>query len=386
MAKQPNLARTSPRILIMAGGTGGHIFPAKAVAMALLEQGWQVHWLGSKDRMEAQLVPQFGLPFHSIDISGLRGKSKLSLLTAPWMLIKSLWQARRIISTVQPDLVLGFGGYASGPGGLAAWLSQVPLLIHEQNAVAGSTNKLLAKLARHVLVAFPSAFAALPKQQLVGNPVRAELINVAGQRESSQPISRAPDSSVNPGLNILVIGGSLGAKALNEQLPPIFAAAATSGQINVQHQTGTALLRNTQERYAALTQPGLSVTVTAFIDDMAAAYGWADVVICRAGASTVSEVASAGVAAIFVPLPNAIDDHQTANANWLSQQQAALVLTQTELTASNLLPLLQQWLTDKKPLQQLARTAKACALDNATEQVVQFCQQVVAQAETGTVI
>ncbi|CAM3792807.1 undecaprenyldiphospho-muramoylpentapeptide beta-N-acetylglucosaminyltransferase [Rheinheimera salexigens] len=364
----------SPRILIMAGGTGGHIFPAKAVAMALLAQGWQVHWLGSQDRMEAQLVPKFGLPFHSIQISGLRGKSPLSLLKAPWMLIKSVWQARRIINTVQPNLVLGFGGYASGPGGLAAWLSQVPLIIHEQNAVAGSTNKLLAKFARNVLVAFPSAFAALPKQQLVGNPVRAELINVGQQHNTSKT------------LNVLVIGGSLGAKALNEQLPVIFAAAAAAGQVNVQHQTGTALLTSTEQRYNALAQPGLSVDVAAFIDDMAAAYRWADVVICRAGASTVSEVASAGVAAIFVPLPNAIDDHQTANAHWLSQQQAALVIKQTELTAANLLPMLQQWLTDKTQLQQLASTAKACALDNATEQVVQFCQQAVAQPVTGTTI
>lgn len=369
----------TPRILIMAGGTGGHIFPAKAVALALLELGWQVHWLGSADRMEAQLVPQFGIPFHSITISGLRGKSKLSLLIAPWMLLKSVWQSLSVIKAVQPDVVLGFGGYASGPGGLAAWLRKVPLIIHEQNAVAGTTNKLLAKLAKQVLVAFPTAFPTLAKQQLVGNPVRAELIDAALTPAASKVLA---DNS----LNILVIGGSLGAKALNEQLPAIFAKAAAFGQINVQHQTGTALLAATANEYKALAQPGLSVSVAAFIDDMAAAYRWANIVICRAGASTVSEVASAGVAAIFVPLPNAIDDHQTANANWLSQQDAALVLKQTELTAANLLPLLQQWLTDKTPLQQLASAAKSCALDNATQSVVQFCQQVVAQPVTGTTI
>ncbi|MGI5308324.1 undecaprenyldiphospho-muramoylpentapeptide beta-N-acetylglucosaminyltransferase [Rheinheimera sp. WS51] len=377
----------SPRILIMAGGTGGHIFPAKAVAMALLDQGWQVDWLGSHDRMEAQLVPSFGIPFHSIQISGLRGKTKLSLLKAPWMLIKSVWQSRRIIKQLQPDVVLGFGGYASGPGGLAAWLRGVPLLIHEQNAVAGSTNKLLAKFARQVLVAFPTAFSALTKQRLVGNPVRAELIS-AGHQPNLDNVSTNEKSTnqENRSLHILVIGGSLGAKALNEQLPAIFSAAAKNGQIKVQHQTGPVLLASTQACYSELAQPGLSVDVAAFIDDMASAYRWADLVICRAGASTVSEVASAGVAAIFVPLPNAIDDHQTANANWLSQQQAALVIKQTDLTAANLLPLLQEWLADKAPLRKLAAAAKSCALDNATEQVVQFCQQVVGQPVTGTKI
>lgn len=365
---------TKPRILIMAGGTGGHIFPAKAVAVALQQQGWQVHWLGTTDRMEATLVPQFGIPFHGIKVAGLRGKGLLSALKAPWMLLKSVLQARRLIAVLQPQLVLGFGGYASGPGGVAAWLAGIPLLVHEQNAVAGSTNRILAKLAQKVLVAFPAAFAGHSKQQLVGNPVRAELIGCASGHQATDA------------LNVLVVGGSLGAKVLNEQLPAIFAAAAKYGVVNVRHQTGKLLHLPTQQRYQDCATANLTADVSAFIDDMADAYRWADLVICRAGASTVSEVACAGVAAMFVPLPSAIDDHQTENARWLSSQQAALLVKQTELNTDTLLVQLQHWLKDKTPLQQLAANARACALDNATQQVVAECQHAVRQQVTGQTI
>lgn len=362
---------TKPRILIMAGGTGGHIFPAQAVATALSATGWQIHWLGTANRMEATLVPQFGWPFHAINVAGLRGKRVLSLLTAPWMLAKSLLQARRVLKTVQPDLVLGFGGYASGPGGVAAWLNRVPLFIHEQNAVAGSTNRLLAKLARKVLVAFPGAFAGNARQQVVGNPVRAELIDIASTHDYSGS------------LKILVVGGSLGSQALNDKLPAIFAKAAQNGVLEVRHQTGNAMQQQTEQQYQKLSTTGLTVQANAFIDDMAQAYAWADVVICRAGASTVSELACAGVAAVFVPLPGAIDDHQTANARWLTEQGAALLVAQHNLTEQNLLPLLQQWLQSKAPLQQMAVKARACALDHATAQVVALCQQVVGQQVAG---
>ncbi len=362
---------TKPRILIMAGGTGGHIFPAQAVATAMHAAGWQVHWLGTANRMEATLVPQFGWPFHSIDVAGLRGKGWLALLKAPWMLLNSVLQARKVLAAVQPDLVLGFGGYASGPGGVAAWLQQVPLLIHEQNAVAGSTNRLLARLAKQVLVAFPSAFAGHAKQQLVGNPVRAELINIGASHNYSGS------------LKVLVVGGSLGAKVLNDTLPGIFARAAADGALQVRHQTGKVLHEQTQQRYQQTTHSNLDAVVTAFIDDMAQAYAWADVVICRAGASTVSELACAGVAALFVPLPGAIDDHQTANALWLTRQGGALQLTQHEFTEQRLLPLLQQWLQSKDSLQQMAAKARACALDQATAQVVALCQQAIKQPVTG---
>lgn len=365
---------TKPRILIMAGGTGGHIFPAQAVATALHAQGWQIHWLGSSTRMEATLVPQFGWPFHSMDVAGLRGKGVLSLLSAPWMLLKSLLQARRVLRTVQPDLVLGFGGFASGPGGVAAWLAGLPLIVHEQNAVAGSTNRLLAHVARQVLVAFPAAFAGHTKQILVGNPVRATVMDAGRQHDFTGS------------LKVLVVGGSLGAKVLNDTLPAIFASAAQYGALEVKHQTGKVLQQQTEQSYAQLQQPDLTVEVSAFIDDIAQAYAWADVVICRAGASTVSELACAGVAALFIPLPTAIDDHQSANARWLTEQDAALMLAQCDLTEQQLLPLLKQWLVDKAPLQQMAAKARACALDNATARVVAQCQQVAGHNVTGQAV
>lgn len=354
------------RVLVMAGGTGGHIFPAQAVATELEQQGWEIHWLGTPDRMEAQLVPRFGWPFHTIEVRGLRGKTLLSVISAPWMLLKSLLQAWQVIRRVQPELVLGFGGYASGPGGVAAKLSGIPLVIHEQNAVAGSTNRLLAKLANVVLVAFPAAFKGLKKRRLTGNPVRTAVIGSGG--------SRQPDSS----LKVLVIGGSLGAKALNEYLPEQFAVAAEQAPLTVRHQTGKAMQEQVQETYRQLQQkhPALQAEACAFIDDMAAAYHWADLVVCRAGASTVSEVACAGVAAVFVPLPGAIDDHQTENARWLSEQQAAVLLPQQQLAAGGLLPLLQQWLQDSTPLQQMAAHARTCAIDDATSQVAAVCLEV----------
>ena len=350
--------------LIMAGGTGGHIFPARAVADLLQAQGWSVHWLGTADRMEAKLVPQFGFPFHAIPVAGLRGKGWKSLLKAPLMLWNSLQAARLVVKTVQPDLVLGFGGYASGPGGLAAWLGKIPLVIHEQNAVAGTTNKLLARLAKSVLVAFPQAFAKRKNCQVIGNPVRKELI------------AEKPQNNFSKGLNILIVGGSLGARVFNQSLPLILKQAAAFGPIQVRHQTGVADEQSTQLAYLDGAE-NLTAQVSAFIENMADAYQWADLVICRAGALTVSEVACAGVAAVFVPLPTAIDDHQTANANWLVARNAAVLVKQTDLHAHVLVPMLQQWLQDKSPLQRMAQQARHCAIDDAAEQVVAVCRQVI---------
>lgn len=359
---------SKPLVLIMAGGTGGHIFPAQAVAQALHHAGWDIAWLGTSDRMEAQLVPQFGWSFYPIKVSGLRGKGLRNIISAPMMLLRSVWQARKVIRQLKPTLVLGFGGYASGPGGLAAWVSGIPLLIHEQNAVAGSTNKLLARLAEKVLVAFPSAFANSAKQQLIGNPVRNELLSCRQQRAE------------NTELRILVIGGSLGAKALNEQLPSQFANLAALGQIAIRHQTGEAMLSAVKQAYQPLQEQGIAVEVAAFINDMAAAYRWADVVVCRAGALTVSEVAAAGIAAVFVPLPSAIDDHQTANAQSLTSHNAAWLLPQAELTEPGIVPILAPCLTDKTELQQRACNARQHALLNATAEVVALCRQVTGQA------
>lgn len=353
-----------PTVLVMAGGTGGHIFPARAVADLLSAEGWQVHWLGTADRMEAKLVPEFGYPFHAIPVAGLRGKGLLSLLKAPWMLLRSVVAARALVKQLKPDLVIGFGGYASGPGGFAAWLSRVPLVIHEQNAVAGTTNKLLARLANTVLAAFPNAFPADLPQRVIGNPVRKALI------------AEKPQNNFSKDLNILIVGGSLGARVFNQSLPAILKQAAAFGPIQVRHQTGVADEQATVLAYAD-SDDNLTAQVSAFIEDMADAYRWADVVICRAGALTVSEVACAGVAAVFVPLPSAIDDHQTANAQWLVAKEAALMVKQTDLQAEHLVPMLQQWLDNKGPLQQMAQQARLCAIDDAAEQVVAVCRQVI---------
>ena len=353
-----------PTVLIMAGGTGGHIFPAQAVAKQLQAQGWTIHWLGTSDRMEAKLVPSFGWPFHAITVAGLRGKGWRSLLKAPVMLWRSVSQAKQVVSNIKPDLVLGFGGYASGPGGVAAWLKGIPLLIHEQNAVAGTTNKLLAKIAKAVMVAFPSAFIGQKNRYVLGNPVRQELIKAKTENNFSKC------------LNILIVGGSLGAKALNDILPVQLKQVAAFGPVQVRHQTGQAMLTEVQQAYAGAPE-NLSAEVTAFIDNMADAYRWADLVICRAGALTVSEVACAGVAAVFVPLPSAIDDHQTANANWLVEQGAALLWPQRDLNNKNLVSLLQGWQKDKSPLVHMAHQARACAIDDAAEQVVAVCRLVI---------
>jgi len=353
-----------PTALIMAGGTGGHIFPAQAVAKLLHAEGWTIHWLGTADRMEAKLVPEFGWHFHPIQVGGLRGKSLTALLRAPLMLWRSIVQARQVLKQVEPQLVLGFGGYASGPGGVAAWMKGIPLLIHEQNAVAGTTNKLLAKLAQQVMVAFPTAFAGLSQRQVLGNPVRSELIGAKTEINFSK------------GLNILIVGGSLGAKPLNDILPAQLKQVAACGPVRIKHQTGQAMFAQVQQSYAD-APADLQVEVTAFIDNMAESYRWADVVICRAGALTVSEVACAGVAAIFVPLPSAIDDHQTANANWLVRQGAALLWRQAELNNEHLVSLLQSWLLDKTPLAHMAQRARACAIDDAAEQVVAVCRNVI---------
>jgi UDP-N-acetylglucosamine--N-acetylmuramyl-(pentapeptide) pyrophosphoryl-undecaprenol N-acetylglucosamine transferase len=353
-----------PVVLIMAGGTGGHIFPARAVADLMHAEGWSVHWLGTADRMEAKLVPQFGYAFHAIPVVGLRGKGWQSLLKAPFMLWQSVTAARRLIKQIQPDLVLGFGGYASGPGGVAAWMAKVPLVIHEQNAVAGTTNKLLAKLAKSVLVAFPQAFAKRKNCQVIGNPVRKALI------------AEKPHNNFSKGLNILIVGGSLGARVFNQSLPLFLKQAAAYGPIQVRHQTGAADEQSTQQAYLDGAE-NLTAQVSAFIENMAEAYQWADVVICRAGALTVSEVACAGVAAVFVPLPSAIDDHQTANANWLVTRKAAVLVKQTDFHAHVLVPMLQQWLQDKSPLQHMAQQARLCAIDDAAEQVVAVCRQVI---------
>ncbi|ENY72908.1 undecaprenyldiphospho-muramoylpentapeptide beta-N-acetylglucosaminyltransferase [Aeromonas diversa] len=353
----------SKTLLVMAGGTGGHVFPGLAVADRLKAQGWTIHWLGTADRMEAELVPAHGYPISFIDIQGVRGNGLKRLLEAPYRIVKSILQARRVLKEIRPDVVLGMGGFASGPGGVAAWVSGIPLLLHEQNASAGMTNKLLARIAKRVLMAFPGAFAPSRRTAVVGNPVRPEVVALP-----------APEQRMARGerpLRLLIIGGSLGARVLNEQVP--LAVAAAGLPIEVRHQTG----KGNQDAVAmAYGKLGLEAEVSDFIKDMAGAYAWADLVVCRAGALTVSEVAAAGVAAIFVPLPHAVDDHQTRNALTLVDGGAAEFLPQSDLTPASLAARLV-WLAGRRDtLLKMAQAARRIAIVDAAERVADECKRL----------
>jgi UDP-N-acetylglucosamine--N-acetylmuramyl-(pentapeptide) pyrophosphoryl-undecaprenol N-acetylglucosamine transferase len=369
-------ASNSPTLLVMAGGTGGHIFPGLAVADRLKQQGWQIHWLGTADRMEANIVPEHGYDISFINISGLRHKGLLSWLTLPFKLINSLWQGIRVIKTVNPDVVLGMGGYASGPGGLAAWLMKKPLLVHEQNAAAGLTNRLLSHIASKVCSAFPSAFDAKINAQVVGNPLRAN-IGEPAQQDSSHNSNKPIDKTSN---NILVVGGSLGAQVLNQIVPNSFAELATEADalaFNIWHQTGQGKQEQVIEAYNQHHLDNEQVRVTEFIKDMASAYQWADIVICRAGALTVSELAMAAKPAIFVPLPHAVDDHQTKNAQYLVARGGATLIKQSELTSAGLAKKLKHLFNEKQLLNSMAKAAFAAADVNATNKVAQICQQLI---------
>ncbi|KGQ33163.1 UDP-N-acetylglucosamine-N-acetylmuramyl- (pentapeptide) pyrophosphoryl-UDP acetylglucosamine transferase [Gallibacterium anatis] len=339
------------RLLVMAGGTGGHVFPAIAVANVLQQQGWQVEWLGTKDRMEAQLVPKHGIAIHFIEISGLRGKGIKALLAAPFKILRAILQARKIIKTYQPDAVLGMGGYVSGPGGVAAKLAGVPIILHEQNAVAGLTNKWLAKIATRVLQAFPTAFA---DAEVVGNPVRADLFAL--------PTPQQRFSQREGALRILVVGGSQGARVLNLLMPKV--AAQLTKDVVIRHQAG----KGNSEAIKALYPQNINVNVSDFIDDMAAAYAWADVVICRSGALTVCEIAAAGVPAIFVPFQHK-DQQQYLNARYLADAGAAEIIQQAELTPERVVEFLQKW--ERPTLLAMAEKAQSKAAPTAAQRVAE---------------
>ncbi len=354
----------SKRLLIMAGGTGGHVFPGLAVAHHLQSEGWQIHWLGTADRMEAHLVPSHGYPISFIDIQGVRGNGLLRLLAAPWRIAKSVVQAWTLLGNLRPDVVLGMGGYAAGPGGVAAWLRGIPVILHEQNAAAGMTNRLLSHLARRVLMGFAGAFPSGEKTLVVGNPVRTEVLALAHE----PPV---PVDSDRP-LHLLVIGGSLGARVLNEVVP---AAVASVENISVRHQTG----RDNQEKVAmAYRDLGVAdAEVSEFISDMADAYRWADLIICRAGALTVAEVAAAAVPAIFVPLPHAVDDHQTRNAESLVSVGAARLLPQSRLSVDLLAAEVSELNRQRDKLVGMAAAARRVAILDATDRVAAVCKQLV---------
>ncbi|MDP2805596.1 MAG: undecaprenyldiphospho-muramoylpentapeptide beta-N-acetylglucosaminyltransferase [Gallionellaceae bacterium] len=348
----------SRTILIMAGGTGGHIYPGLAVADALRAQNWNVVWLGAPNSMEAELVPKHGYPMARVNFSGVRGKGFMRLLMLPFTLLRALGQSFDAMLRHRPDVVLGMGGYISMPGGLMAALLRRPLVIHEQNSIAGMSNKVLAKIATRVLCGFPEVLA---KSTWCGNPVRADIAAL------DEPKVRFAGRTGK--LNVLVVGGSLGAQALNEALPNALALMAEIERPNVLHQTGKKHFESVQQLYA---QAKVSVDVRAFLDDMASQYAKADVVICRAGALTIAELAAAGVASVLIPFPYAVDDHQTYNAKFLSEQGAAILLPQKELTAEKLAQLLRELTREK--LLEMATGARKLAKPDATAQVVQVCE------------
>jgi len=352
----------SRTILIMAGGTGGHIYPGLAVADALCAQGWNIVWLGAPNSMEAELVPKHGYPVAWVNFSGVRGKGVMRLLTLPFTLLRALGQSADAIFRHRPDVVLGMGGYITMPGGLMAAILRRPLVIHEQNSIAGMSNKVLAKLSTRVLSGFPDV---LKGTQWCGNPVRADIAAVA------EPQARFANRSGK--LNVLVVGGSLGAQALNEALPKALAMMSEAERPNVLHQTGKKHFETVQKSYE---QSGMQADVRAFLDDMANQYANADVVICRAGALTIAELAAAGVASVLVPFPHAVDDHQTYNARFLSEQGAAVLLPQTELNAEKLAQLLRE--LDREKLKAMAISARGLAKPEATQSVVNVCKELAA--------
>lgn len=351
----------SPRVLIAAGGTGGHVFPALAVAQELRRRGWHAEWVGSDRGLESRVIPNAGIGLHILRFTGLRGKGLRAWLSLPLRLMSALGEARAIVARVRPHAVVAFGGYVTFPVGLAASMQRIPLCVHEQNAVMGTANRWLARISKRVMVSFPDTKHAPRGSDLIGNPVRTSIASLPA------PSLRYAEHS-GP-LRMLVVGGSLGASALNRALPDAFAHAQRAGQaLVIRHQTGPKEAEEVKARYRTL---GLSAECSAFIDDMDAAYAWADLLICRAGASTVTEVAAAGVAAVFVPLPSAIDDHQTANAQFLASRQAAWLIAQSEKMATVIGELIAS--LDRASLAtraSLARTAAMHAADAKAADIV----------------
>ena len=353
-------------VLIMAGGTGGHVFPGLAVARRLLAAQIPVAWLGTRHGMEAEIVPRAepAIAMEWIKIRGVRGTRVLNWLRLPWTLAVAMLQAFRVMRRVRPAVVLSMGGFVAGPGGLVAWLTRTPLLIHEQNAIPGMTNKWLALFADRVMTGFPAAFAHTNTQQ-VGNPVRAEIARVA------DPATRLRDRT--GALRVLVVGGSRGASAFNQILPPAL-GAMDAPRPEVWHQCGRDAAPAVE---AAYRSAGVTARVAPFIDDMAAAYAWADVVICRAGAMTIAELAAAGVASILVPYPHAVDDHQTANAKFLVERGAAVLLPQREMTVARVQELLRQFAAHRDTLLSMAQAARACAVLDADAAVALACREAM---------
>ena len=348
--------------LIMAGGTGGHIFPGLAVAEELRARGWRVHWLGAPGSMESRIVPKHGFVLETIDFGGVRGKGLLTLALLPMRLLRAFWQARAVVRRVQPDVVVGLGGYISFPGGMMAVLAGKPLVLHEQNSVAGLANRVLATVADRVFSAFPNVFQ---KAQWVGNPLRVAFTQQPGPSERFA-------GRTGP-LHLLVVGGSLGARALNDIVPQALALIPIEQRPLVTHQSGAAQIEQLRANYAAA---GAQADLTPFIDDTAAAFAEADIIVCRAGASTVTEIAAVGAAAVFVPFPSAVDDHQTRNAQFLVQGGGGWQVQQRDLSPQGLAQMLQNM--ERPALVERALKAKNMQKINATHEVVTACEELAA--------
>ncbi|MDR3492036.1 MAG: undecaprenyldiphospho-muramoylpentapeptide beta-N-acetylglucosaminyltransferase [Gammaproteobacteria bacterium] len=351
------------KILIMAGGTGGHVFPGLAVAVQLREQGVEVHWLGTQNGFEARVVPQEGIPLHFITISGLRGKGLKDSLLMPIRLFKAIVQAIRVMKKIRPDVVLGMGGFVSGPGGIASWLLRIPLVIHEQNAKAGMTNKWLAKVATTVLEGFPNTFSNVMNVFFTGNPVRDAIANI--------PVPEGHFQEKSEALRLLVVGGSLGAAVINQLIPRTLSKMPAEERPVVYHQTGEKNLQATLEAYQSAN---VKAEVVPFIEDMANAYSWADIVLCRAGALTIAELCAAGRGAILVPYPHAVDDHQTKNANYLVANKAAILIQQKDLTEDVLISIFKQQALVNNCLA-MANAAYSLRKVDATRNVLKFCEE-----------
>lgn len=352
------------KILIMAGGTGGHVFPGLALADALKQRGYLVEWLGTSAGIESTLVSNAGYKLNIINVTGVRGKGIIAVLKAPLLIMRSVTEAISQLRQIRPQLVVGMGGFAAGPGGVAARYLKMPVIIHEQNAKAGTTNKILARLATKVLTAFPGA---LRKSECIGNPVRNDIENIP---EPEQRFSARTDGTTR----ILVLGGSRGARAINSLVPAALAKIDKGIRYNVRHQTGELLLDETRLEYGRF---GIDGEVVPFIQNVSEALAWADLVICRSGALTVSELAAAGIGSILIPFPFAIDDHQTANAKVLSDNNAALLRQQKDLSPEILAVLLNELLPDRDRLLQMAVNARKQAMPGAAQRFASICEELI---------
>ena len=346
-------------ILVMAGGTGGHVFPALAVAECLRQRGENIVWLGTRSGIEARVVPAADFAIEWLSVQGLRGKGVVTLIMAPFRLLRACWQALWLLRRIRPKAVLGMGGFVSGPGGLMAWILRIPLFLHEQNSIVGLTNRILSRFAVRNYTAFPDAASSLPRSECIGNPVRASLASIESPKTRLQSRIEAP-------LQLLVIGGSLGAAALNSIVPQAAACLDRDQRPVIKHQCGEKHLQVCQQNYR---QAAVDAEVVSFIDDMQQAYAWADLVVCRAGALTISELTAVGLASLLIPFPYAVDNHQYHNARYLEQNNAAQILDQAELSAESLALKLKFFQQNREVLVEMAVNARAKFQATATEQL-----------------